>query len=137
MDRLPKTALRLSPALQYASLLIFLLSLGGLVASGLTSLQKLLVLLFLLLLVCLDRPLHRMARVKAIAWEGAEKGWQLWVGNEARAVSLRGETVMTRWWISLNFVDAQKRRYALVLLPDSLSADSLRLLRVILRHGLS
>ena len=135
MDRLPKTVLRLSPTLQYVSLLLVMLGLYGLFSSGLPVVWKIAVLLVFLLVVWMDRPLSRFNAISALSWEGEDKGWSIWMDGERFAVRLRGATVMTRWWLSLNFIDENKRRYPLVLLPDSVGVENLRLLRVILRHA--
>jgi len=73
--------------------------------------------------------------VKGIAM--LDRWWLMDRLNRKYEVILSGESLVTTVLIILNFrmIEGGRRRFRLVLAPDSLDFDALRRLRVLLMHG--
>jgi len=72
------------------------------------------------------------ADCSALCWDGA--GWIWWRGGEQRPVLLQRATIWPGFVLLVFRCARGGGRRALLLLPDSAARDTLRRLRVYLRH---
>lgn len=127
--------LKLWPSRQLAIFLVAGHGLAGLSVwfSALPAWACLLMDLLLLGALYFNLRRHWRAGIRQLRFDG--EGWWLADRSGEQPLDLRGERLVTSWLIVLNFITAAGRRIALVLPPDSASADDLRRLRVALRFG--
>ena len=124
---------------KWHGVLLTLVHLLALVALGFAGLEPwLAVALGLAVLASFARSLLRSCLLRdagsvvRIAWHDGQ--WQLVTGaGNLVPVSLDPSVVVLSWLVIVHFRDANRRRYTVVLLPDSTSPDELRRLRVLLK----
>ena len=70
-------------------------------------------------------------------WQESDGEWKLLsCAEQTLRAQLQGDSVVTRYWVLLNFNLIEKRkRISVMLCPDALSADEFRQLRVWLMHS--
>ncbi len=63
-----------------------------------------------------------------------DSSWHLWLASGLSVrVQCRGDIVVLRWLVVLNFVDEKSTRIAVVVLPDATGGQAFRRLKVFLR----
>lgn len=112
--------------------LLFILALAPLIARNIIWMFLLLTLISLLLINLLVQRKTSKLIPKILSYSA--QGWLLTESGGEQSVRIVGEVVVWSWLVILRLKDnAQNSVITLVLLPDSVSSENLRILRVWLR----